>query len=137
MTRTTFMTTAALIALTVAAWALLFPAHLLASKGAAVSAAAEVWVREVGVLLLCVAVVALWTRSHADSPTLRASLVGNVVLQLGLLPIEIVAYLNGTITKLSGIVPNSALHLVLALGFGYFALRMKDGGTTQAMAPAA
>jgi hypothetical protein len=53
-------------------------------------------------------------RGHDDSATLRA------LLQLGLFPIEIIAYANGVITKLSGIVPISILHLLLALGFAYF-----------------
>ena len=44
--------------------------------------------------------------------TLRAILIGNLVVQVGLFPIELIAYANGTITKVSGIVPNTTLHVV-------------------------
>jgi hypothetical protein len=37
----------------------------------------------------------------------------------------VLAYREGTITQLSGIVPNSVLHLCLAAGFLYYATTMK------------
>ena len=58
------------------------------------------------------------------SATLRAVLVGNALLQLGLLPVELLAWRAGVISQVSGIVPNSVLHLLLAGGFAWFALRM-------------
>lgn len=118
---TPFLTIAALIALGVGAVALLQPAALLASKGVALNPAAEVWMRELGCALVATGVVAWLVRAHPASPTLQAVLVGNAVLQLGLLPIEILAYRSGVITQLSGIVPNSVLHLALAAGFAWFA----------------
>jgi len=121
MKRHVFLTIAALIALTVATLALLWPAHLLHGKGVAPSAAAEVWIREVSVLLIALAVLVLMVRKHDDSPTLRAVLVFNMLVQLGLFPIEIAAYLDGVITRGWGIVPNSVLHLVLAACFAYYA----------------
>jgi hypothetical protein len=47
------------------------------------------------------------------------------VLHLALLPIELVAFSDGIITKLAGVVPNSLLHLGLALGFGWHARRLQ------------
>ena len=125
MSRKTFLTVAALIALGVGAFALAMPAALLQSKGVAVGEAAKVWVREMGVVLIAIGVVALLLRTHADSPTLRAFLIGNVVLQIGLFPIEIVAWVNGVVTEPWGIVPNSLLHLLLAYGFAHFAARIR------------
>jgi hypothetical protein len=46
-------------------------------------------------------------------------------VHFGLLPIEIVAYRQGVITQLSGIVPNSLLHVVLAAGFATFAATIR------------
>ena len=94
MSRRTFLTLASIIALGVGGFALTAPAALLASKGVVADAAAEVWVREVGLILIAVGVNAFLVKGHADSPTLRAFLIGNAVLQLGLLPIEIVAALD-------------------------------------------
>jgi len=122
--RKLFLTLAALIALAVGSVALFAPALLLASKGVA-SATAEVWMREVGVLLIAAGVVSLLVRGEPDSPALRAVLLGNGLIQIGLFPIEIAAYQAGTIIALSGIVPNSLLHLVLGAGFAYHAFALR------------
>ena len=123
MKRSTFLTLAAMVAFAVGAFALFAPAVLLATKGVS-SAAAGVWTREIGVLLLAIGVTALMVRKHEDSPTLRAFLMGNAAIQFGLFPIEILAYREGTITMLSGIVPNSIVHLCLAAGFIYYTAKM-------------
>ena len=86
------------------------------------NAATNVWVREVGVLVVAIGVTAFLVRGQPDSPTLRALLIGNVVVQLGLLSVEVIAYARGVITKLSGIVPNTLLHVALAAGFTYYGM---------------
>ena len=122
-----FLTSAALIAFGVGGFALIAPAALLASKGVAPSAAAGVWVREVGALLIAIGLIGWLVRAQADSATLRAVLVGNALLQFTLLPIEPIAYVQGVITALPGIVPNTVLHLLLGVGFAHFALKMGPG----------
>ncbi|MDD5335294.1 MAG: hypothetical protein PHS32_16300 [Rhodoferax sp.] len=124
MNRKIFLSLAAVIALGVGSVALLFPADLLASKGTVPSEAANVWMREVGVLLLSLGVIAGLMRGHADSPTLKTLMLGNLLVQLGLFLTEIVGYANGVITKLSGVLPSSALNLLLAAGFAYFWVTM-------------
>lgn len=124
MKRTTFLTFAALTASAVGLAAITVPEQFLAGKGVTDDPGAVVWMREVGVLVLASGVVAFLVRKHADSPTLRAVLVGNALVQLGLFPIEILAYRSGVITKLGGIVPNSILHLVLAGAFLHFARKV-------------
>lgn len=121
MTRKTFLTVAALIALAVGCFALFLPAALLATKGVAPTPSTLVWVREVGVLLLAVGTTTLLVRSHPDSPTMRAVLLGNALLQLALFPIELIAWRQGVIPRFSGIAPNSAVHVLLAAGFFYYA----------------
>ncbi|MBL8952375.1 MAG: hypothetical protein JNK82_16465 [Myxococcaceae bacterium] len=121
----TFLTVVGLIALTVGSVALLSPLGLLASKGATPSPATVVWVREVGINIIALGVMSLSMRTHAPSPTLRAFFAGNAVVQLGLLPIEILAWRDGTLTQVSGIVPNSVLHAVLGTTFVVLALRMR------------
>ncbi len=121
MKRSTFLTLAALSAAAVGAAAITIPEQFLAGKGVVDDPGAVVWMREVGVLILASGVVAFLVRCHDDSPTLRAVLVGNALVQLGLFPIEIAAFRAGVITKLGGIVPNSVLHLVLAAAFLHYA----------------
>lgn len=111
------LTFAAVVAGLVGTVASLFPETLLSGKGVEPDAAVIVWVREVGVAILATGVIAFLVRQHAPSPTMRAFLFGNALHQLLLSPIEVVAYLQGTITKLSGIVPNTVLHLALASAF--------------------
>jgi hypothetical protein len=125
MTQKTFLTLASAIAVTVGVFALLFPAALLASKGVEPASAVVCWVREVGVGLLAIGLIAFLIRDHEPSPTLRAFLFGNAVHQLMLAPIEVLTYLEGTITKIEGIVPNTAIHVLLAAGFLTYALRNK------------
>lgn len=112
-----FLTFASLVAVGVGSAALVAPEALLATKGIAGNAAAQVWMREVGALLLAVGLIAWCVRSHGDSATLRVLLLGNALLQLAMLPIEVVAHVQGVIPALMGIVPNTLLHVVLAAGF--------------------
>ncbi|MES2948309.1 MAG: hypothetical protein V4858_07185 [Pseudomonadota bacterium] len=133
MKQKTFLTIAAAIALGVGTGAIVFPAALLASKGTVPSAAADLWMRETGVLLVCIGVVAGLVRSHTDSPTMRALMLGNLLVQLGLLATEVLGYANGVITQLSGVMPNSVLHIALAAGFAYF-WRCGDGTTRRGTA---
>jgi hypothetical protein len=110
------------IAVGVGLFALIAPAKLLESKGAALSAAAVVWVREVGVNIFALGVMAFLLRGEPMSPALRAFFIGNAIVQFGLLPIEILAWRRGTLTRVSGIVPNSILHAVLGSAFVFLSM---------------
>jgi hypothetical protein len=126
--RSVFLTLSSVVALAIGTLAFAAPETLLESKGVALpNAAATVWVREVGVLIFGVGLTLFLLRNHSDSPTMRAVLLGNAVVQIGLLPIEIGAFREGVITLISGIVPNSVLHALLAAGFLTFASRIKGG----------
>jgi hypothetical protein len=128
--RALFLTLSSVIALAVGCFALLFPRALLAGKGVVLpNAAAEVWVRQVGVNILALGTLLFLVRRHAWSPTLRAVFIGNIVVQVGLLPIELAGYLAGALTESSGVVPSSVLHVVLAAGFGAFAVLTKAPGS--------
>jgi hypothetical protein len=121
MQRTSFLGVVTAIALGVGACAVLVPTQFLASKGIQGNPAAAVWMREVGVALLAFGVMALRMRTLPDGPALRAFMLGNAVLQWGLLPIEVLAYQGGVITEFWGMAPNSALHAVLGAAFLYYA----------------
>ncbi|RYZ43521.1 MAG: hypothetical protein EOO71_03420 [Myxococcaceae bacterium] len=128
MTRTTWFTVTGCIALGVGLFATLLPDLLLEGKGVAAGPATRIWVREVGVLLLCLAVMAFLVRRHPDSPTMRALLVGNGLVHVGLFPIEIIAWHEGILSRLPGILPNSVVHIVLAAGFFGFAFQPSGTG---------
>ena len=124
MHRRTFLTLVGTLGLVIGLVALFFPAVLLAGKGVPPEPAPSVWVREVGVLILALSAILLLIRGQPDTPAMRAVLWGNSIVHGGLLPIEIVAWHAGVITRLDGIVPNSVLHLLVAIGFVFFARRV-------------
>lgn len=124
MTRSGFLVVVSCVAFAVAVFALGFPDALLAAKGVQPSPEVLVWVREVGAQILAAGVTTFLARKAPDSVALRALLSGNAVLHFGLLPIELIAYAQGVIPTLSGIVPNSILHVVLATSFVVYARRI-------------
>jgi hypothetical protein len=124
MARELFLTIVSGIATGIGVFAVILPGRLLSSKGVAPNAALHVWVREVGILLLAIGVTAFLVRGQPNSPTLRAFLVCNAIVQVGLLPIEVIGYVRGVLTKISGVVPNTILHIVLAASFIYYATTM-------------
>lgn len=116
------LTCTSVVAVVVGVLSVARPAQFLGSKGATVSAAAVIWMREVGVLIFAQGVTAFLLRNEPLTPAVRAFLVGGAVTQFGLLPIEIVGYLRGSLTKLSGVFPNSIFHAVLGAMLLYRAL---------------
>lgn len=103
--------------------ALLSPATLLIGKGVASGGAPSVWMRETGALILALSVIALLVRQAPASPTLRSVLWGNAIAHACLLPVEVLAWRAGVITRLGGVVPNTVLHIAAVAGFVFFALR--------------
>jgi hypothetical protein len=89
--------------------------------------------RTVGVLLLAIGLLNFLVRRHGDSPTMRAILTVNLALQLGIMPIDPLAFLSGTYATLGSFVPNTILHVVLATGFAWQlrAPRVVSGGTAR------
>lgn len=120
MSRKFFLTIASLIAFLVGTFALVFPNILLESKGVVASGSTLVWTREVGLLLITIGMMAFLIRNHEVSATLKVFIFGNIIIQLGLFVIELSGYFNNVITKLSGIIPNLTLHILLAIGFIHF-----------------
>lgn len=128
--RQLLLTVASLIPVAIGSLALLAPAVLLVDlKGAETSPAAETMARTAGVLLVSVGVVSFLARRAEDSPALRAILAGNLVLQLMIVPIDPLAWLSGAFHGLGSFVPNTVLHVVLALAFGHALWRLRGDQT--------
>ncbi len=118
MTRKTFLTIAALIAVLIGAIATFAPGFLLTvMKGADAAPAALVMTRTTGVLLLFAGLLTWLVRNHPPSPTLRAVLIANAALQLLLLPIDPLGWASGAFTTLGSFVPNLFIHTSLCIGF--------------------
>jgi hypothetical protein len=122
MSTENLLTLLSILATLVGVAALARPVPFLKSKGAQVTPAAVIWMRQVGVLILAQGITAFLLRGYPLSPAVRAFLAGAAFTQLGLLPIEILAYRRGELTKLGGIVPNTVLHAVLGVALLHRAL---------------
>jgi hypothetical protein len=128
VTRKTFLTIVSFVASAIGALALTAPGTLIEDvKHAPPSDTANVMARTVGVLILTMGVLNFLVRSHEDSPTLRAVLIANLVLQVGIMPVDPLAYFNGVYGTFGSFVPNTILHIVLAGGFSYYLARMGHG----------
>ena len=126
MNRTIFLTTAGIIALIIGSLALIAPNFLITqAKLAEANAAAEVMARTVGVLLITVGILNILIRKHADSATLKSVLIANLILQLLIVPIDPIAFYNGTFHTLGSFVPNTIIHILLATGFAYYISKIK------------
>ena len=126
MSRKLFLTIASVIAALVGSLSLLAPHVLLGPvKAAVANPAALVMARTVGVLLLAVALLGFLVRKHGDSPTMEAVLKANLALQIGILPIDPLAYMNGTFRTLGAFVPNTIVHVLLATGFAYHWVQLR------------
>jgi hypothetical protein len=126
MRRTTFLTLIGGLGLVIGLVALFLPSVVMAGKGVDPAPAPTIWVREVGVLILGLSLILLLVRREPDSPMMRAIFCGNALVHAGLLPIELLAWNGGVITRFSGIAPNSALHLFCALAFAAFTVRARS-----------
>jgi hypothetical protein len=126
MKRKTFLTVTAVIVLLIGGFALISPAVLITQvKDAAPSETANVMARTVGVLLIFVGVLNFLVKDHEDSATMRAILIANLLLQIGILPIDPSAYASGVYRTLGSFAPNTVIHILLACGFSYYLARMK------------
>jgi len=111
MKRKTFLSIVSPVALIIGLVALFFPSILLESKGVIPGGPVKVWMSEVGILLVSAGVILFLVRKEEDSIALKAILIGNTLVQIGLL---------GVIKEVSGIIPNSILHVLLSIGFIYY-----------------
>jgi hypothetical protein len=126
MSRKAFLTVTSIIVLVIGMFALIVPGVLITRvKVAAPSETANVMARTVGILLITVGVLDFLVRDHADSPTLRSILIANLVLQIGIMPIDPSAYATGVFQTVGSFAPNTVLHVLLASGFIYYLAKMK------------
>jgi len=132
--RKVLLTITAVTASAIGALALFGPDVLIQTvKTAAPSATANVMARTVGVLLMAIGLLNFLVRRHGNSPTMRAILTVNLALQIGIMPIDPLAFLGGTYATLGSFVPNTILHILLAAGFAWQlrAARVASSGTTR------
>ncbi len=132
MPRNIFLTITAFIACSIGSFALLAPGVLIEfAKHAEPSASADVMARTVGILLITIGCLNFLVRNDPDSPTMRSILIANIILQLGIMPIDPHAYWIGVFAEKSAFIPNTILHIVMLLGFIFYLRKMSQRKQTQ------
>lgn len=127
MNRKVFLMLVSFVAFAIGFVTLFFPNEFVViAKVAAPSETANVFVCTVGVLLISFSVLNFLVRNHENSKTLQSIFIANLILQLSLIPIDLMAYSAGTFTTLGSFVPNTILHIILASGFSYYLIRMRS-----------
>lgn len=115
----TFFLLSAVVASSIGCLALFAPDLLLEGvKGVSADGPSRVMARTTGALLCCIGAMDFLVRDHEDSPTLRAVLLANAFVHLGLMPIDPLAWATGTFQTLGSFLPNTVLHM----GFASMAL---------------
>jgi len=126
MTRKLFFTVVACIAFSIGAFDLVLPGILIEHvKYALPSETANVMARTGGILLVAFGILNFLVRNDEDSPTLRSVFIANIFLQICIVPIDPIAYLNGTYKTLGSFIPNTIIHVLLVCGFAFYLSKMK------------
>ncbi|MEL6641705.1 MAG: hypothetical protein AAFP98_10400 [Pseudomonadota bacterium] len=121
MTRSTFLTIAAIVACTIGSIALFLPAFLLVDmKNANPSVEGVVMARTAGAFLLSFGILNFLVRHDAPSSTLMHILMANALLQLLILPVDPLAYVAGVYGSTFAFIPNTILHIALLTGFIFY-----------------
>lgn len=112
------LTLVGLVPLAIGLVATFAPTFLLADvKHAEPSGAAVAMARTAGVLLVAIGGLNLAVAHHPRSPTLHAVLAFDLAVQLLLLPVDPLAWWSGAYGSAGAFVPNTVLHVVLAVAF--------------------
>ncbi len=117
MKRQTFLTIAAAIAALFAVMMLASPGKMIEGAGGQQSDTTNVVFHAMGIMLLSLSIIIFIARKDEGSIALRAILIGNIVMHVATIPIDWIAWQQGTFTQFSGLIPGSIVHAALAVGF--------------------
>lgn len=124
MKRQTFLTIAAVVGALFAVVMLASPSKMMENVGGQPNDTTNVVLQVVGVMLFSISVMTFLARKDGGSIALRAILIGSILMHLVSLPIDWIAFQAGTLTQLSGIIPGTIVHVILAVGFIYYLMKL-------------
>ena len=119
MKRQTFFTIAASIGVLFSAYMILAPDKMMEGMGSQSSETTNIILQVMCVMLFSIAVMLFLARKDEGSIALRAIIIGNIVMHIASIPIDWIGYNKGIFTKISGLVPGTIIHIILAIGFIY------------------
>ncbi|HEX5172030.1 MAG TPA: hypothetical protein VFW11_22785, partial [Cyclobacteriaceae bacterium] len=124
MKRSIFLIITAVLSLLIGIMCLLSPDKMADGFGVAVTPLIIMLIREAGVSNLCMGFLNFAVRNHSDSMSLKAVLFFNMAYHALILPINIYGWSQG-ILSVDQVGPAFGIHLLLAIGFLLYALKIK------------
>ena len=124
MKRSIFLLITAVLGLFIGIMCLLFPDKMAAGFGMTVTPLILMLFREAGACNLSMGYLNFAVRNHSDSKSLKTVLLFNMAYHVLILPANIYGWSQG-ILSVSQVGPAFGIHLLLAIGFLLYALKMK------------
>lgn len=119
MKRQTFLTIAAVVGALPAVLMIAFPAQMMEEMDAQQSDVANVLLQVVGIMTFSISVILFLTRKDEGSIALRAIIIGNLIMGIGSIPIDWIAYQRGIFTQISSLILSTIIHIIFVIGFIY------------------
>ena len=119
MKRQTFLTIAAVVGALPAVLMIAFPAQMMEEMDAQQSDVANVLLQVVGIMTFSISFILFLTRKDEGSIALRAIIIGNLIMGIGSIPIDWIAYQRGIFTQISSLILSTIIHIIFVIGFIY------------------
>jgi hypothetical protein len=117
MKRQTFLTIAASVGILFSIFMLASPSEMIKSMGAQPGDLSDALIQVMSVLLFSISLITFLARKDQGSLALRAIIIGSLVMHIGSIPIDWIAFRHGTFTQISGLIPGTCIHIIFTIGF--------------------
>ena len=124
MKRQTFFIIAAIVGVLFGLVMIASPDKMMDGMGSQPNASTNVLLQVVSILLISIGLITFLARKDEGSVSLRAIIIGSILMHIALIPIDWIAYLQGTFTKMSGFLPGTIIHILFAIGFIYYLIKL-------------
>jgi hypothetical protein len=95
------------------------PDKMMEGVGSQPNSSTNVVLQVVSIFLICIGLITFLARKDSGSIALRAIIIGSIVMHIVLIPIDWIAYQQGTYITISGFLPGTIVHIIFAAGFIY------------------
>jgi hypothetical protein len=124
MKRKTFLVIASVVALLFAVIMIAAPGKVMQSQGLTADEPVKATLQFLGVMILAVAIITYLSRNDPGSIALRAVLIGSIVVHVLSMAMDWITYARGVFSQVSGIIPGTVVHTLLAIGFIYYLVKL-------------
>ncbi len=124
MKRQTFLTIAAAVGALFAVYMIAAAGKMMEGMGVQLNDTTNIVLQAVCVMLFSIAVITFLARKDEGSIALRAIFIGSILMHIISIPIDWVAYQKGIFTKVSGLIPGTVIHIIFAIGFIYYFMKL-------------